>query len=81
MSSWDVEEVCGRSIPQLKQGSKRAGVKVGSPVEGQAHRRSGAARILGIEKIRGADAPLALAGVLHLNQALLKPAFQIYLDL
>ena len=51
------------------------GVKVGSPVEGQAHRRSGAARILGIGKIRGANAPLALAGVFRLNQALLKTGF------
>jgi hypothetical protein len=31
--------------------------------EGQAHRRSGAARILGIGKIRGADAPSVHAGV------------------
>ena len=31
--------------------------------EGQAHRRSGAARILGIGKIRGADAPSIHAGV------------------
>jgi len=32
-SSWDLKEVCGQSIPQLEQGSKRAcGGKVGSPV-------------------------------------------------
>ena len=59
-----MEKVCDRSIPQLEQGSKRAcGVKVRSPKEGQAHRRSGAARILGIGEIRGADAPFAHAGV------------------
>ena len=32
-------------------------------------------------RCRGADAPSAHAGVFRLNQALLKPAFQIYLDL
>ena len=32
-------------------------------MEGQAHRRSGAACILGIGEIRGADAPLPHAGV------------------
>ena len=54
-ASWDWKEVCGQSIPQLEQGCKRpAGFEVGSPMEGQAHRRSGAARILGIGKIRGA---------------------------
>ena len=65
-ASWDWKEVCGQSIPQNGDGGKRAcGVKVGSPMEGQAHRRSGAACILGIGKIRGADAPSAHEGVLE----------------
>ena len=52
-ASWDWKEVCGRSIPQLEQGSKRpAGFEVCSPMEGQAHRRSGVACILGIGEIR-----------------------------
>jgi|GEM_PF-4493763 len=63
-ASWDWREGCGKSIPQLEQGSKRpAGFEVGSPKEGQAHRRSGAACILDIGEIRGADAPFAHAGV------------------
>jgi hypothetical protein len=63
-ASWDWKEVCGKSIPQLEQGGKRpAGFEICSPMEGQAHRRSGAACILGIGEIRGADAPFAHAGV------------------
>ena len=54
-ASWDLKEVCGQSIPQNGEGGKGAcGVKVRSPMEGQAHRRSGAACILGIGEIRGA---------------------------
>ena len=37
------------------------GLEVRSPKEGQAHRRSGAACILGVGEIRGADAPFAPA--------------------
>jgi hypothetical protein len=59
-ASWDWKEVCGRSIPQLEQGSKRpAGFEVCSPMEGQAHRRSGVACILDIGKIRGGGHPLS----------------------
>jgi hypothetical protein len=66
-----VEEVCGKSIPQLEQGSKRAcGVKVGSPKEGQAYRRSGAARILGIGKSGGLMPPHPTQGSLEKGRGL-----------
>ena len=53
-ASWDWKEVCGKSIPQLEQGSKRAcGVEVGSPMEGQAHHHSGAAAFWALGKSGG----------------------------
>jgi hypothetical protein len=53
-ASWDLEEVCDQSIPQLEQGGKSPCTsKVCSPKKGQAHRRSGAACILGIGKSGG----------------------------
>ena len=42
---------------------KQEGFEVCSPKEVKTHRRSVVARILGIGKIRGADAPSAHAGV------------------
>ena len=64
-ASWDWKEVGGQSIPQLEQGCKRAwGVKVCSPKEGQAHRRSGAACILGIGKSGGLTPPQPTQGSL-----------------
>ena len=65
-ASWDWKEVCDRSIPQLEQGSKRhSASEVGSPMEGQAHRRSGAARILGIGKSGGLTLPHPTQGSLE----------------
>ena len=70
-ASWDLKEVCGQSIPQLEQGSKRpAGFEVRSPMEGQAHRRSGAACILGIGKSGGLTPPQSTQGYLEKGRGL-----------
>ena len=75
-ASRDWKEVWDRSIPQNGAGGKRPSAsEVGSPMEGQAHRRSGAARIFGIGKSGGLTPPSALAGVFRLNQALPKTGF------
>ena len=69
-----MEEVCGKSIPQLEQGSKRAcGVKVRSPA------------VFSVSGLTSLDSPpvgagggvalLPHAGVFRLNQALLKTGF------
>ena len=55
--------------------SKLQGTLWGFVKEGQTHRHKEAACILGVGEIRGANAPLALAGVFRLNQALLKTGF------
>jgi hypothetical protein len=68
-ASRDWKEVCDRSIPQNGAGGKRPSAsEVGSPMEGQAHRRSGAARIFGIGKSGGLTPPYPTQGCFALSK-------------
>ena len=58
-----MEEVCGKSIPQLEQGCKRLSAsEVCSPKEEQAHRRSGVACIWTLGNSEGRTPPLPTQG-------------------